>query len=140
MDRITAIIVVGLSCLFLVGCTRVTGTDSATIIYRRTGGIVNLDDQLRLYADGRAELSRKGVETTFTIDPDQVAQLTSTLDQIPFSSLRSAPTTTSQGADHIQYELRYQQHTVRLVDTQLPDALLPVLEELDGIILHQGQP
>ncbi len=140
MGRITTIIILSLSCLFVVGCTPAVGTDSATIIYRRTGGIVNLDDQLRLYADGRAELSRKGAETTFMLDPDQVAQLTSTLDQIPFSSLRSAPTTTGQGADYIQYELRYRQHTVRTNDTQLPDALLPVLEELDGIILHQGQP
>ncbi|RRR78640.1 MAG: hypothetical protein EI684_00095 [Candidatus Viridilinea halotolerans] len=74
------------------------------------------------------------------IDPDDVTQLITTLDQIPFSSLRSAPTAANQGADYMQYELRYRQHTLRMADPELPGALIPVLEDLDGLILNQGQP
>lgn len=138
--RFFVVFVFGFSCLFNTGCNQTTATDSPVMSYQRVGGFLNVEDQLHLYVDGRAELTRKGQTSTFMIDPEAVRQLTNTLDQIPFSSLRSASTTANQGADYLRYELRYQQHTVRMLDPQLPEALIPVLEELDGLILHQGQP
>ncbi len=134
------IIILIASCGYVLstGCNQHVSTNDLVVSYRRTGGILNLDDHLRLYANGRVELERKGQKSTFMIDPKDVTDLTSILDQIPFSSLRSA--STNQGADYIQYELRYQHHTVRIDELELPAALVPVLEELDGLILNQGQP
>ncbi|PDW00191.1 hypothetical protein [Candidatus Viridilinea mediisalina] len=135
---IIVVLIAGCGCLLNTGCNQNASTDDLVISYRRTGGMLNLDDHLRLYTNGQVELERKGQESTFMIDPNDVTDLTSTLDQIPFSSLRSA--STNQGADYIHYELRYQRHTVRIADPELPAALIPVLEELDGLILNQGQP
>jgi hypothetical protein len=133
-------------CVSLSACLRsetvANNPDSATnlLVYERTGGIANLDDHLRIDRDGTTLFVRHGQTSTFVLDEASIQRLTNDLDAIPFSNLDASYLPSNSGADQITYELRYQGKTVRMVDTTIPDQLVPVLEQLDGIILNQSSP
>lgn len=132
----------GLVLLILLagGCAN-GGTASPSSIlvnYHRSGGIVSFNDRLTIYYDGRCELQRKQVEQEFTLKPSQVAHLEGLLKEVNFPSLKEEYLAVPVGADLIEYFITYQvkgkKYTVHTEDGAVPDALQPVIAELDQII------
>jgi len=114
--------------------------DSVLISYERSGGIMGIHDQLTIYADGRCELRRKDVEWEFTIQPSQLAHLKELMEEANFLDLK-VPDLPPPGADLIEYDILYipregqgKVKRVRVWTTAIPDALLPILNELDQFI------
>jgi hypothetical protein len=106
--------------------------------YRRYGGIAGLDDELAIYTDGRCELRREDVEWEFTISPSQLEHLKEVMEEANFLDLK-VPDLPPPGADLIEYVIYYnpevgKNNTVRVRTTAIPDALLPIIYELDQLI------
>jgi hypothetical protein len=105
--------------------------------YRRYGGIAGLDDELAIYTDGRCELRRKDVEWEFTIQPSQLEHLKELMEEANFLGLKE--TYGSRDTDLVEYTISYypEEGCVKIVSawtTAIPDALLPIIHELDQII------
>lgn len=117
---------------FLVGCA----TNPATNLfeYQRSGGIAGLDDRLVIDSAGKATLTRKGEETSFTLNADVIKALTDELEAVNFSQLDAEYLPGQAGADLFDYRLTYGGHTVHAVDTAVPEGMLPVLELLNQLI------
>lgn len=124
---------------WLVGCT---GTTSSGILveYRRSGGFAGLDDRLVIEVNGQATLTRKTEHYEFVLDRDIMKQLQTLLDNVEFSKLRREYLPSRQGSDLFEYVVTYKGHTVRTMDTAVPEALWPVLELLNQIIESGGKP
>jgi len=108
--------------------------------YKRYGGIAGLDDELAIYTNGRCELRRKDVEWEFTIQPSQLAHLKELMEEANFLDLK-VPDLPPPGADLIKYDILYipregqgKVNSVRVWTTAIPDALQPILNELDQLI------
>jgi hypothetical protein len=56
------------------------------------------------------------------------------LDQVGFSTLEAEYIPQGTGADLIEYEVTFEGHTVRTMDTAVPETLQPILKLLDEII------
>ena len=56
------------------------------------------------------------------------------LEQIDFTALDPEYLAQGAGADLIEYQVTYKGHTVRVVDTAVPESLLPILALLDEIV------
>ncbi len=135
------------ACLLLVsGCSNdyqstpmPTNSNSVFVSYQRTGGYAGLRDQLTIYSNGRCELQRKGVERGFTIQPSQLAHLKKLMEEASFLGLKGEYLLTNIGADFFEYVISYQagegkMHSVRTVSGSVPDALQPILNELNQLI------
>lgn len=115
-----------------------TPTPSSVLVnYHRSGGIAGFEDRLTIYYDGHCELQRKQVEREFILKPNQVDHLKGLLEKANFPSLKEeylAPV----GADLMEFFITYQvagkKYTVHTDDGAVPDALQPVIAELDQII------
>ncbi len=135
------------ACLVLIsGCFNASeptptppNQNSILISYQRTGGFAGLRDQLTIYANGRCELQRKGVEQEFTIQPSQLAHLKELIEEANFLDLKEEYLPSNMGADFFEYVISYQagegrMHTVRTMTGAVPDALQPILNELNQLI------
>ena len=116
-----------------------TNQNSVLISYQRTGGFAGLRDQLTIYSNGRSELQRKGVEGEFTIQPSQLAHLKELMEEANFLGLKEEYLPTNIGADFFEYVISYQaeegkMHSVRTMTGAVPDALQPILNELNQLI------
>ncbi len=109
----------------------------STIDYRRTGGIAGFDDHLIIQTTGAATLTRRGAQSTFTVDQATLKQLTTLLSQAGFSRL-PAESLARGGADLFTYEIVYQGHRVRVQDTTVPSSLQPVIDLLNTIVQKTG--
>ncbi|HRW06876.1 MAG TPA: hypothetical protein P5121_17360 [Caldilineaceae bacterium] len=122
----------------LSGCAPLSATSTAApdalVMYQRSGGFAGLDDQLTIYADGRAELRQHEQATAFTVTTEELSQLTALLDGIAFSSLAGNYPPPSQGADYLSYTIDYAGERISAVDTTIPEALYPLLDLLDQLI------
>ena len=112
---------------------------SVLVIYERSGGLAGLRDHLTIYSDGHCELQRKGVELEFTLETDEVERLTDIIEEANIPALKGSYLPGSTGADLFEYAVSYQpetgkMHTVRATNGAVPDALQPVLHELNRII------
>ena len=135
-----------LSTLLPVSCSNAsestpTPTNQSSILlsYQRSGGIAGLLDQLTIYSNGRCELQRKDVAREFTIQPSQVAHLEELMEEANFLDLDGEYLPSNNGADFFDYVISYQpgkdrMHTVRTRTGAVPDALQPILSELDELI------
>ncbi len=134
-------------CLLLVfGCVNDSETTpvpsspkSVLVSYQRTGGFAGLRDQLTIYSNGYCELQRKGLEREFTLQPGQLAHLKELMEEANFLGLKAQYLPTNAGADFFEYVLSYQaeegkMHTVRTINGAVPDALQPILKELNQLI------
>ena len=125
----------GIGALDLRDPTQTPSTDNRLFIYfRRTGGFVGLDDQLTINVSGSVTLERKDDQFRFVLAIDSIRKLASLLDNAKFAELRGYDRRSRRGADFFEYQLTYQDHTVRASDPTVPNALWPVLEALDEII------
>lgn len=124
---------------WLAGCT---GTTSSGILveYRRSGGFAGLDDRVVIQVNGQATLTRKAEHYEFVLDRDTMNQLQALFDDAEFSKLRREYLPSRQGSDLFEYVVMYKGHTVRTMDTAVPEALWPVLELLNQIIESGGKP
>jgi hypothetical protein len=108
--------------------------------YRRSGGFAGLDDYLVIQVNGQATLTRKTEHYEFVLDRDTMNQLQALFDDAEFSKLRREYLPSRQGSDLFEYVVTYKGHTVRTMDTAVPEALWPVLELLNQIIESGGKP
>ena len=133
------IIVIVVLAGWLASCT---GTSSSGILveYRRSGGFAGLDDRVVIQVNGQATLTRKAEHYEFVLDCDTVNQLQALFDDAEFSKLRREYLPSRQGSDLFEYVVTYKGHTVRTMDTAVPEALWPVLELLNQIIESGGKP
>lgn len=128
-----------LFCLLLTGCWPANAAD-ARIEYHRTGGIAGLDEHLSIDAQNNATLKRGTTQETFGVDPQLAAQARQQLDQGNFTHLQPAYVPTNQCCDLMTYTITYKNHTIRTMDTAVPDDLWPALDTLNQIIEQHGQP
>ena len=132
--------------LLVVGCTRspeptpISPSESSIlVVYQRSGGLAGLRDYLTIYSNGYCELQRKGVELEFTLQPSEMTHLENLMEEADFVGLKDSYLPTNTGADFFEYVVSYQSgagkmHTVRAISGAVPDALRPILTELNQII------
>jgi len=121
-----------------------TNQNSVLVIYQRSGGFAGLRDELTVYSNGDCELQRKAIEREFTLEPDQLAHLKQLMEEESFLNLKGEFLPPNTGADFFEYVVSYQageskMHTVRTVSGAVPDALQPILSELDKLISDSSQ-
>ena len=118
---------------WLVTCTGRTSPPTP-IEYSRTGGIAGFDDLLVIQPSGAAMLTRRGESSEFVLDTESLARLQSLLDDAQFARLKAEYLPSGQGADLFTYVITYRGHTVRTMDTAVPQALQPALDLLNQIV------
>lgn len=116
----------------LVGCAATPET--SLLEYQRTGGIAGLDDRLVIDSAGKATLTRKGQEASFTVSADELKAIQDELEKVNFSGLEAEYLPVNPGADLFDYRLTYGGQTVHLVDTAVPEAVMPVLDLLNQLM------
>lgn len=104
------------------------------IYYQRVGGIAGLDDQLVVLQDGTLTLRRRGKGIERKIEPQQLQDLQTLLNEIAWESLQQSYLPAKQGADYLAYTIRYSTYTIKTVDTATPNELQPLLSLLNEII------
>jgi hypothetical protein len=139
-------VLITLLLVLVVGCTRSSeptpvppSQSSVLVVYQRSGGLAGLRDYLTIYSNGYGELQRKGVELEFTLQPSEVAHLKNLMEAANFVGLKDSYLPTNTGADFFEYVVSYQpgtgkMRTVRAINGAVPDALQPILQELNRII------
>ncbi|GAB4408415.1 MAG: hypothetical protein Kow00123_21480 [Anaerolineales bacterium] len=126
--------------LWVVQGTRIGPATQVLLEYERSGGFAGFMDRLTVYADGRAVLNRKGLETTFRLTPEEMARLTGELASAQFTSLDEAYLPSDPCCDRFTYVIRYMNpeggkpHTVKTMDGTIPPQLVPVLEMLNNLV------
>ena len=132
--KTTSIVTLVLAAL-MISCTGATSSSSGTLIeYLRIGGIAGFDDHLVINTDGTATLSRKAQGYEFELNSNTTSQLETLFDEAKFLELDKEYLPSHQGGDLFEYVLMYQGHTVRTLDSAVPEALWPILETLNQII------
>ena len=108
---------------------------SSPIEFRRTGGIVGLDDELLIDDSGHAKLTRRTGKSEFDLAKDDLARFPAILLAANFASIpedsRRKPYLVP---DEISYVIVYQGHTVKTSDTAIPEKLQPAIRLLSGIV------
>jgi hypothetical protein len=132
---ITAFMLAG----WLSGCAKPLAPETL-IEYRRSGGLLGLDDRLAIQADGRAALTRKSGRSEFTLDGDTMSRLRALFEQAEFARLRKEYLPPRPGADLFEYVVAHKGHTVRTTDGDIPPSLQPILNALNEIVERQGSP
>ena len=112
---------------------------SVLVVYQRSGGLAGLRDYLTIYSNGYGELQRKGVELEFTLQPSEVTHLKNLMEEVNFVGLEDSYLPSNTGADFFEYVVSYKPgtgkiYTVRAISGAVPDALQPILKELNQII------
>ena len=108
--------------------------------YHRTGGFVGLDDHLTIDKEGNAILERKDTKTEFKLDSDTISRLETLFNDAEFTKLKKEYLPSRQGGDLIEYKITYSGHTIRMMDTAIPETLQPILESLNQIVENGYQP
>jgi hypothetical protein len=125
--------------VLLIGCGG--GKKSDTFVeYRRTGGFIGLDDYMTIDQEGNAILKRRNTQTEFKLDGDTMNRLETLLNDAKFTKLKNEYLPSRQGGDLIEYTITYSGHTVRMMDTAVPETIQPVLESLNQIVESEGKP
>jgi hypothetical protein len=117
-----------------------SGASGAFIEHHRTGGVAGLDDYLTIDANGNAALDRRDKHYEFVVDGQTFEQLQKQLDQAGFSRLAAEYLPADTCCDLVEYTIAYQGHTVRTMDTAVPESLQPVLNSLNEIVTAAGKP
>jgi hypothetical protein len=132
---ITAVVLAG----WLSGCAKPSAPETL-IEYRRSGGLLGLDDQLAIQADGKAVLTRKSGRSEFALDGDTMSRLRALFEQAGFARLRKEYLPPHPSADLFEYVVTYKGHTVRTMDGAIPLSLQPILDALNEIVERRGSP
>ena len=126
--------------MMLVSCIPALSSSTDVLIeYRRSGGFAGLDDHLIIKKNGEATLTRRGKEETFRLDSTQLDRVSATFEKAQFTKLKKKYLPKNQGRDLISYVVQYKGHQIQTADTAIPEALLPVIELLNEIVLKKDQ-
>jgi hypothetical protein len=131
------LILLAVAAVGLASCQQ--ADNKALIEYKRTGGFAGLDDHLIIQANGQAVLTQKGKRSEFLLERTQMEQLTTALDDANFTKLDKEYLPEQSGNDLIEYWITYKKHRVHTMDTAIPQALTPVLELLNEIVIRGNQ-
>jgi hypothetical protein len=104
------------------------------IEYRRIGGFAGFDDHLTIDMKRKVTLTRKVGHYEFVLDQKSLEQLLQQLDQAKFSEFEREYLPTNTCCDLIEYTITYKGHTVRTMDTAVPEPLQPILGSLNEMI------
>ena len=132
------------SCLLLaavamVGGCVLPGRPAVLVEYWRTGGFAGVDDHLTVYENGQAILTYKGGQKDFVLQRDQVQRLIQLLDEAKFGSLKKEYIPGNTCCDLFEYRISYKGHTIRTMDTAVPNVLQPILDSLNEIVRTQAR-
>ena len=97
--------------------------------YRVTGGIAGVNEDLKVYPDGRATYQSGTTVTEFTVSASTVADLRAALDKAGVTTL--APVNGTATPDVFQYNVIYGGRSVRFVDGAMPAPLGPAVAILN---------
>ncbi len=103
------------------------------VVYRRTGGIAGLRDEIVIRADGRVTRTSRAERCDFRLNPRQLADLRADLDRADFATLRGRPSP-GNVSDGFSYLVVYRGTTVRAYDLAIPDRLQPAMSRLVHIV------
>ena len=107
---------------------------AASVEFRRSGGIVGLDDRLTIDDKGHAKLTRRAGNSEFDLTQDDLTRLRAALRDASFGSIPENSRKPYLVPDEISYVIVYQGHTVKTSDTAIPEKLQSVIQVLDGIL------
>ena len=116
----------------LMGCS--ADPANPLIEYQRSGGIAGFDDRLVIDSAGKATLTRKDQEFSFSLSADEISALQNELEAANFTRLDEEYLPEQAGADLFEYRLTFGGHTVQMVDTAVPEAMQPILDTLNQLI------
>ncbi|MCI0520265.1 MAG: hypothetical protein L0Z70_08420 [Chloroflexi bacterium] len=102
--------------------------------YQRTGGFAGLEEELIIFEDGAASLTRHGQTTDFSLDQATLADLEGLFKDADFTALDREYRSQLSGADLITYRIYFQDHQVTTEDGAIPESLGPVVEALNRVI------
>ena len=89
--------------------------------YRVAGGIAGVNEDLKVYPDGRATYQSGTTVAEFTVPPSTVADLRAALDNAGVTTL--PPVNGTVTPDALQYNVIYGGRSVRFVDGAMPAPL-----------------
>ena len=120
--------------VLLVGCTQATSS-GILIKYQQTGGFAGLDNHLTIKANGEAVLIQNENRFEFILDDNTLQSLQQKFEEIQFSKMDKKYIPDNTCCDLIEYTITYQGHTVKTMDTAVPEALWGVIEPLNEIVV-----
>jgi hypothetical protein len=138
MRKILAVATICLAAM--LGLTACGSAASTLVDYRRSGGIAGFDDQLTVATSGECVLSRRGVESRFSLSGEALNGLKRVLEGSGFSRLNDEYRPSQPGADLFSYEVAFGGKTVKATDGAVPDPLRSVIEALDEIVAAHSTP
>ena len=103
----------------------------------RTGGLVGINEQASISADGTVTVTRDGVAgTPRPLDENTFAELKQLLAEVPAAGPSPAPSNTGVCADGYQYRLRTPSWSTTTDDCSLTgrSALAPVVQLLTSLL------
>ena len=102
--------------------------------YHRIGGIAGVDDRLVIFDNGLAVISTRAVNREFQVNQSELSRMNQLFEEAEFDSLQGNYTSRHGGADLMRYSITYHNKTVITEDTAVPDALQPVILEMNRLI------
>ena len=124
--------------VLVVGCTTSPGP-VVLIDYHWTGGIAGFNDHLVIDSNGNATVTRNTGVEQFTMTPAEIRNLEGLFEYAGFMSLNSSYPPASPGADYFTYTTTYHGKTVTAEDTGVPEALVPIISALNGIVSEHSR-
>jgi hypothetical protein len=137
--RILLIVVGTILAAWLASCAKTASSDTL-VEYSRMGGIAGLEDHLVVRASGQATLTRRDQRYEFALERETLSQLQALLDNAQFTRLSGEYLSSRPGADLFTYAITYRGHTVRSMDTAVPEVLQPALDLLNQTVASHGKP
>lgn len=114
-------------------------TSAILVEYSRAGGIAGITSQLRIYANGYATLTQRGVSSEFNLTPAELNKLQSSFRDTNFSSIPENSMPKQLVPDGFLYTVTYANHTVKTADTGIPGNLQSILDALNILIKANGK-
>jgi hypothetical protein len=108
------------------------------LTYTRRGGIAGFSDRMTVYENGSMLVTRNAGQGSCSLDRDQLVALDRMFDQANFASLNGSHPAPAPGADYFSYSITYRGKTVTTETTGIPDALSPVINTLDELLVRCG--
>ncbi len=124
---------------FVKGAPDTREEESVLVEFTRTGGFAGFNDELTVYQDGSARVTRKEFSREITLTADELLTIRQLLQNAAFGTLQPEYPPAAPGADYFTYTLTYEGKTVTAVDTGVPESLQPLIEAL-GTLVSENAP
>jgi hypothetical protein len=102
--------------------------------YHRSGGIAGFQDELTVYENGSAKISRRGEIRDIWLSRTEIDALRDAGDEAGFPELSHEYLPGGEGRDLFFYEITREGKTVLTADTAVPEELMALIELLNGIV------